>query len=285
MKYQVYKVKNNETGHYYIGMHKGDIFEDNYWGSGRGIREYIQKHGKENLERILLHEFTNKDECERMEESLISWDIVKDPFCLNRQPGGVYQGERSESTKERISKTMKEIQNRSEVKERIRAKSTGRRHTEESKRKMRENMLGPKNHRYGTKPSEETRKRLSESRVGEKHHFFGKNLTDEHKEKLSKSHKGKKHSKETKEKLSKLFSGKNNPMYGRKVWEGKNHSEETKHKISESLKGVKHSEARIQNIRKSLTGRKLSEEHKDNIRRSVKESWRRRREEDDIYQK
>ena len=44
----------------------------------------------------------------------------------------------------------------------------GKHHTEETKRKMREAMIGEKNHRFGTHPSKETREKLSQSRSGEK---------------------------------------------------------------------------------------------------------------------
>lgn len=50
----------------------------------------------------------------------------------------------------------------------IRKASTGRYHTEETKRKMSENRLGEKNPMYGKHPSEETLRKLSEIRRGQK---------------------------------------------------------------------------------------------------------------------
>lgn len=83
--------------------------------------------------------------------------------------------------------------------------STGLIHTEESKRKISQKLLGiPKseqhklnviNARKNYKTSEETKEKLRKLRVGTK-------LSDEHKAKISKSRTGKKHSKEVLKKMS-----------------------------------------------------------------------------------
>ena len=139
--------------------------------------------------------------------------------------------------------------------------SSGRIHSEESKRKMSESSKNP---------SKETRRKRSEAQKGKKHHFYGKTLSAEHKIKLSEALKGIKNhnygkdfsletrrkmsdakkgkllseehkrnlseahknpSEETRRKMSDATKGGNNPMYGKK------HSEETKQKISKMLKG------------------------------------------------
>jgi hypothetical protein len=64
---------------------------------------------------------------------------------------------------------------------------------------------------------------MSESKIGTK-------LSEETKEKLSKINTGKKLSTETINKLKEKLSGKGNPMYGKK------HNDETRKKISESAK-------------------------------------------------
>lgn len=69
--------------------------------------------------------------------------------------------------------------------------------------------------------SEETKKKLSENKKAyyrvNKHWNSGRHWSAETKAKISEAHKGKTMSQEQKEKLRKMNSGKNNPMYGSKM--------------------------------------------------------------------
>ncbi len=80
---------------------------------------------------------------------------------------------------------------------------------------------GTNNPMYGRKHSEETRKKLSEANKGKK-------LSEETKKKLSEANKGKKLSEETKKKLSEVQKGTNvmPPSF-----KGRKHSEESKKKM------------------------------------------------------
>jgi group I intron endonuclease len=66
--------------------------------------------------------------------------------------------------------------------------TTGRKHTEESKRKMA--RCGEDHHAFGKKQPPEVVAKRSEMFKGEGNPMFGKTLTDEHKSKISKSLKG-----------------------------------------------------------------------------------------------
>lgn len=118
----------------------------------------------------------------------------------------------------------------------------GKEHDEETKRKISESNKGTNNGMFhkpspmrGKKHSEETKKKISESCKGKPNVMKGKHLTEEHKRKIRESCKGinvghkiseetrkkmsesakkRKATEETKQKLSKVTSGKNNPMYG-----------------------------------------------------------------------
>lgn len=72
----------------------------------------------------------------------------------------------------------------------------GKRHSEETKKKLRERNTGEKSHRYGKKHSEETKEKMRESALGENNSMYGK-------------------------------TGENNPNYGRTL------SPETKQKLSD----------------------------------------------------
>lgn len=134
----------------------------------------------------------------------------------------------------------------------------------------------------GRKHSEETKKKISESQKGEKNHSYGKHLTEERKRKLSEANKGKivsevtrrklgdaargrHHSEETKRKLSIALSGENSPNYGRK------HSDETKRKRSDSVKkAFEEGRISINGEKNPFWGKHHSEETKEKLREARK---------------
>lgn len=76
----------------------------------------------------------------------------------------------------------------------------GKKHTEETKKKIREA-------RSKQIYTEETRRKMSESHKGKKHHFYGKKLPEETKEKLRIAKLGKKtkpHTEESKRRMSEI---------------------------------------------------------------------------------
>ena len=100
----------------------------------------------------------------------------------------------------------------------------GKRHTEESKKKIKENhsdISGVNHPMYGKHHSEDTKKKIRENRAdlsGEKSPWYGRKHTEETKQKISNKNKGR-------------LSGYKNPNYG------KNLSDDVRKKISESLIG------------------------------------------------
>ncbi len=92
----------------------------------------------------------------------------------------------------------------------------GRKHTEETKQKIREANQGENGYMLGKKLSEETKRKMSEAHKGEKNPNFGKSLSEEHKQKLSEAKKGEK-----------------NHNFGKRF------SEEIKQKMSEAQQGEK----------------------------------------------
>ncbi len=105
----------------------------------------------------------------------------------------------------------------------------GRKHSDETKEKLRRQKLGKK-------ASEETKSKLSKSRRGDKNGFFGKTHSDETKEKLR--------------------------IHGL----GRNLSVETRRKISDKNKGKKLSKESIAKLVASRKGIKISDETKNKIR-------------------
>lgn len=134
----------------------------------------------------------------------------------------------------------------------------GKRRSEEVRRKRSETYKGKNGTFYGKKHSEESKKKMSLVHKGKKlteehklkisknngRGMLGKenkwgHHTTEAKEKIGKAHKGKIVSKKTREKLSKAklgkYNEKDNPFYG------KHHSKETKERLSKLHKGKHYS--------------------------------------------
>lgn len=73
---------------YYIGKHSTDRLNDNYLGSGRGLRSYKEKYGKDCFSKEILENFSTEQEALHREAELVTETQLLDPFCLNRIVGG-----------------------------------------------------------------------------------------------------------------------------------------------------------------------------------------------------
>lgn len=87
MPYTVYKVINQITQDFYIGVHKTDNPHDGYLGSGKAIRQQVALHGPENFTKEILYSFEAKHEAYKREEELVR-PLLGTPGCLNIHPGG-----------------------------------------------------------------------------------------------------------------------------------------------------------------------------------------------------
>ena len=85
--YTVYKVTNQLTQDFYIGVHKTDDPNDDYLGSGKVIRQQVALHGPENFTKEILLITEVKHEAYQKEEELVR-PLLGTPGCLNIHPGG-----------------------------------------------------------------------------------------------------------------------------------------------------------------------------------------------------
>ena len=209
------------TGHYYYGKTSYEKWKKGYVGSGVLVKEFIKENG--SPVRYLYKRDMNEDRSLGAEETIVTPDMLKDPLCLNRLVGGGWP------------------------------------------------VSGDNHPLWGKKHSEETKKKMSESAKGRKPWNTDKPLSDDHKKKISKSTKGKnnpnwgnKHSEETRRKISK-----NNARY----WQDKERSEETKRKIAESHKGYKHTNEAKKKMSDAKKGTNLSAETKRKISITMKNKF------------
>lgn len=83
----IYKIENNLNKKFYIGKHKAQKFDKNYYGSGLAIMEAVNKYGKDNFSIIVLDTAESLDELNQKEKD---WIQKLDAINLgyNIAPGG-----------------------------------------------------------------------------------------------------------------------------------------------------------------------------------------------------
>lgn len=154
MFYTIYKITNNINSKFYIGKHQTVDLQDGYMGSGKLIKLAIEKHGLENFTKEILHVFSTEEDMNNAEKDL----VVLSELSYNLCEGG--KGGFSHINNTGIPKFK------------------GKKHTEESKKKMGH----PGNcHKKGIPISEEQKKAIS---VKNSIALKGKPKSEQHKQKI-----------------------------------------------------------------------------------------------------
>lgn len=222
MKYTVY-MHITPSNKRYIGI---TCKKTKYrWNNGKGYKNNkhfysaIIKYGWENIEHIILFENLTKEEAEQKEIELIKkYSSNNREYGYNIENGGKCVGRVSDETKNKLSIASKKLWADKDYRKKQSLKiagMSGKKHTEETKQKMREKAKK-------RKLSDDELKRLRTMNIGRK-------LSEETKEKIRKSMLGRKMSEETKKKLSDKRKGKPTWIKGKKL------SEEHKNNISKGL--------------------------------------------------
>lgn len=181
----IYITINLIDGKKYIGRHKSETFDINYYGSGKVILRAIKKLGAENFKCEILCECMSEDELNQKEEYYINlYNAVESREFYNLKPGGIGKSEKGKIYINKNNKEMKIYPNELEyylslgyTKGRlpmsqdtiqlIRLKTTGKKRTAETKEKLRLVHLGKK-------ASEETKEKLRKSHLGKPSNKRGK---------------------------------------------------------------------------------------------------------------
>lgn len=187
----IYITTNLVNGKQYIGQHKilNNSKDDSYLGSGKLLKMAITNYGKENFQREILEYAVNQDELNELEMYYI-WlaNATQDENFYNIHIGGAagdtmsgWDDDRRKQFSDTMSKATKGEANG----------MYGKKHSEESCRKMSEtrkrNYSDPSHYLH----SEEFRAKMSEVTKGESNGMHGRKHSDESKRKMSESQKGK----------------------------------------------------------------------------------------------
>lgn len=84
----VYKTTNLVNGKIYIGKHETDNLDDGYLGSGILIQRAIEKYGEENFQREILFECSTREEMNAKEAELVNEEFLKRDDVYNLKQGG-----------------------------------------------------------------------------------------------------------------------------------------------------------------------------------------------------
>ena len=230
----IYETTNLINNKKYIGKHKSDKFDNNYYGSGIGLKRALNKYGKENFKIKILEEIdTNQHDLDLREIYWIEYyDAVKSKNYYNNSYGGENEGWAG------YNKAVKENGYSLETREKLSLSHKGqipwnkdkkcKALSNEHKFKLSKAL---KNRQF----SEETKERMSKAaKIRIKNYIpwnKGKNISNEVKSKISNTlksryalgeisipkkdryKKDRSLSEETKAKISKALKDKNNPMY------------------------------------------------------------------------
>lgn len=99
----IYVTENRLNGKKYVGFHKTDKVDDNYFGSGKLIKRAIEKYGKENFIKTPLLIVSNVEEGHYYEERIIKELNTMIPNGYNLSPsGGTHKGGRHHMTSKQL---------------------------------------------------------------------------------------------------------------------------------------------------------------------------------------
>jgi len=88
MHYLVYKITNKLNGKIYVGKHKTKDELDDYFGSGLLLERAINKYGKENFIKEIIHRAKTEDEMNEMEAKIVDEDFIARSDTYNLKLGG-----------------------------------------------------------------------------------------------------------------------------------------------------------------------------------------------------
>lgn len=179
----LYKITCVKTKRFYIGIHSTDNLNDGYFGSGKRLWNSINYHGQENHKKEILEFFPNRKILLEKEKEIVNKELLLDNLCMNLVVGGQSGGfidekhfsnfqkkgsvigkkifieklKNDKDFRDRYSETMSNSGKKRHQEGKLNYFTfdwTGRKHSEESKKKMSETAkktsVGEGNSQFGT---------------------------------------------------------------------------------------------------------------------------------------
>lgn len=183
MYYCLYEIRNLLNDKIYVGVHKTKNLDDGYMGSGKVIRNAIKKYGSENFTKTILETFEDDASMYAREKEVVTEEFLarEDTYNLRRGGTGGFDYINKHRTTENRQKVNK-----------ITCSKGGTTSSSLLKERLKDDTYKTKwilsiingqkliNHNYaqfeGKKHTEETKRRISEKcklRTGDKNGSFG----------------------------------------------------------------------------------------------------------------
>lgn len=223
--FYIYEHTRNDSGSvFYVGKGKGQRCKSKQ-GRNKWWQAIVGKHGysirirvkMQDEELAFLAEQEAIDQYRKLGVSLVNATDGGEgmtghkmaPEVIERRAAKLRGRKRPD-----IAEMLRGIPKTAEHRAKLSASKTGKKASEETKRKMSETRKGRPSAMLGRKHSEESKRKTSEALKGEKNPFFGKKHPPEIMEKILLANIGRKDSEETRLKKSLARLGEKNPRFG-----------------------------------------------------------------------
>ena len=225
-----YRITNQINWKYYFGIHSTDKLDDGYFGSGRVLKEALEKYGIDNFHLTIIQNYSTRKEVSDHERLVVTSDLVENKQCYNIRTGGENEFTYNQEFRDHMSKIKK-----------------GRKiHSEEQRQKWSIERSGEGNIMFGKTHSPEAKKKISDSWIGKTHSDETKDLMKQRKTEFFQTEEGDIYRKN----ISERMIGELNHFFG------KEHSSETKNEISNTKIEKYGSEEFLEYSRKGIEVRK-----------------------------
>lgn len=86
--YTVYHIRNKLNNMIYVGSHKTNNLDDNYYGSGKNIKKIIKEIGRINLEKTIISYHKSNEEMLLAEKQIVNREFIERADTYNIIIGG-----------------------------------------------------------------------------------------------------------------------------------------------------------------------------------------------------